>query len=190
MNIKQVLSLEHVGCYTDRYLIEMIDGDEHRGTAYLLSLFGTPARVQAIKAAFLSGNRVYLQDCRADGQPARWSVCKTFSETKAVTRRLAPDVAHCLISAPKYLDPECEYCHKIVFGNSQEQIFRKFFYAVQKHYATPLLPEWTEWLWREMAPEPLEILGFGRAFLVRFFSEIFLEKRLLEEDAPVNWAVN
>lgn len=184
-NIRQVMDYHGLGCYTDAYVI----GPD--GEIYLLSLFGSASRVQAVRAAILNGYPVYIQEIGnlswhnrrkaqrfADGKMQVWN------------RKLGPDVAHALVLAPAVLSPEPPsddarwLGYKVFYGTAAE-VKEKFFYAAQKHYATPLLPPWTDWLWEEMAVEPLEALGFAQAYQVTFIDQSVLERRLFEYGSPL-----
>jgi hypothetical protein len=175
--IREVKSLDHFGCWTDRYIMV-------QGFIMLLSLFGTTTRVNAVKAVILKGETVYLQDCwtgkdRITAERSQHSV-KTFN------RQLAPGLTHSLLYVPDYLAPEGEYFQKIFYGDSQEQILHKFFYAAQKRYSTPLLPEWSEWLLDQMLPvQEIEFLGFRQAQCLQFLEEENLETCLFEAGSPL-----
>lgn len=175
--IKQVMAPASVGCFTDGYLLD----DEE---IYLISLFGTPTRVNAIKAAILQGDKLYVQPCWSqDWKQRQW--LRKHRQFTVLNRKLAPHVAHSLLFAPQLLNPEDSSNQKVFFGASMKAIYRKFFYAAQKYYSTPLLPEWTEWLWEEMEVLSLTAMGFDQAFMVRFCNEEFLEKRLFEYGSPI-----
>jgi len=188
--IQQVLSYMGVGCYTDAYILGP------KAELYLISLFGTHTRVNAVKALILDGDAVYVQDLESIGWKERRQVQRSKLSSgigsnvliplKTLNRKLAPEVSHSLIYAFPVLEPESKYeagC-KIIFGSPAE-VRRKFFSAVQNHYSTPLLPEWTDWLWEEMAVEPLAVLGFEEAYRVTFLDEGFLEQRLFEYGSPI-----
>ncbi|MBW1987603.1 MAG: hypothetical protein JRI50_10360 [Deltaproteobacteria bacterium] len=182
-NIKQVLSPDHVGCFTDRYLIGVDERSNKK--IYLISLFGTKTRVDAVKATILCGQAVFIQNCWTEGWAEHSQVRKTYWQYRTITRQLAPGVAHCLIFTPALLVPESKSYERVFWGESQEEILKKFFYAAQKYYSTPLLPEWTEWLWNEMDQIDIEFLGFKLAVGVKFYAESFLETRLFEENSPI-----
>lgn len=176
-NVKEVKSIDHVGCWTDRFIT---DDD----TIYLMSLFGSSTRVNTLKAIILKGEPVYLQDCWT--WKNRSKVQRVHGELKSMTRQLARGVAHCLLYAPDYLLPEGDEPQKIFSGDSMEQIFEKFFYAAQTRYTTPLLPAWTEWLWEQMdQAEAINALGFNLAIAIRFIDECDLEERLFETGSPL-----
>lgn len=175
-NIWQV-SAGTVGCYTDGYVLR----DEE---VYLISLFGTPTRVNAVKAAILQGNTLEAMPCWSrDWQQRRWF--RKHRQFTVLNRKLAPQVAHSLLYAPPLLNPEDSSNEKVFFGTSLEEIHRKFFYAAQKYYATPLMEEWTGWLWEEMEVLSLTALGFELAYKAKFCNEGFLEKRLFEYGSPI-----
>lgn len=183
-DIKQVLSYHGLACYTDAYVIGQQD------EIYLLSLFGSPSRVQAIKAAVISGDSVYCQEVGNLAWDNRRRAHRYTGKMQVLNRKLAPDVAHALLYAPAVLTPEPEDAADCkVFCGTEAEVKEKFFYAAQKHYATPLLPQWTAWLWEEMAVEPLEVLGFKHAYQVKFIDQSVLERRLFEYGAPLYRAV-
>lgn len=182
-NIKQVLCPDHVGCYTDRYLIGTDSNSKKR--IYLISLFGTKTRVDAVKATILNGQAVFIQDCWTKGWTRHFQVLKTQWSYKTITRQLAPGVVHSLIYAPALLVPESKSDERIFWGESQDEILKKFFYAAQKYYSTPLLPEWTGWLWEEMMTCELDSFGFNLAVAIKFCDQKFLETRLFEAGSPI-----
>lgn len=182
-NIKQVLSPDHVGCFTDRYLIGVDERSNKK--IYLISLFGTKTRVDAIKATILNGQVVLIQDCWIDSWSGAFQVLKIQWSYRTITRQLAPGVAHCLIFTPALLVPESKSYERVFWGESQDEILKKFFYAAQKYYSTPLLPEWTEWLWEEMMTCELESFGFKLAVAIKFCDQKFLETRLFEAGSPI-----
>lgn len=176
--VREVRSIDSVGCWTDGYIT--ID----KGI-FMVSLFGSPARVNAIRAIILKGETVYLQDC--------WSFKNAFpvkradKKLKAINRQLAPGVAHCLIYAPQYLEAKEASPEKILFGDSEKQILEKFFHVVQKHYSTPFLPAWTDWLLGQMEQMiNINALGFNQVLGLKFPEEEDLEARLFEAGAPLS----
>jgi hypothetical protein len=176
--VREVKSLDHFGCFTDRYIIR-------EGVIILLSMFGTATRVNALKAVILKGDAVDLQDCWT-GKHRSGVVRPPVQQVKTLTRQLAQGVTHCLLYVPDYLEPEGNYPRKVFYGDSQEQLMEKFFYAAQKRYSTPLLPAWTEWLWDEMAQvEEIDVLGFNKARGVEFLEEEELEALLLDRGSPL-----
>jgi len=178
--IMQVLSYMGVGCYTDAYVLGL---DEE---IYLISLFGSPSRVQAMQAAILKGDTVYIQEAGSISWDSRQRAERFTGKMQAWSRRLAPDVAHSLLCAPAVLKPEPDHTSEgKVFYGDLEEVQRRFFHAAQQHYSTPLLPEWTAWLWDEMTTEPLPVLGFEQAYLVKFLDQQMLEQRLFEYGAPL-----
>jgi hypothetical protein len=176
--VKEVKSLEHFGCWTDRYITV-------EGFIMLLSLFGSATRVNGVKAVIAKGETVYLQDCwtgkhRIKAQRPSYSV-------KSWTRQLAVGVTHSLLYVPDYLAPEGKYFQKIFYGDSREQILEKFFYAVQKRYSTPLLPEWSQCLLVQMLPvQKINFFGFNRVQGLQFVEEQNLESMLFEAGSPLS----
>lgn len=178
-DIHQVLT-GTVGCYTDGYLI---DADEKE--IVLISLFGTPSRVTAVRASILVGDSVYVEPCwNTDWQQRQWAKRDKKKPFKSLNRKLAPNVAHSMIYAVNLFKPE-EHSEKVFFGKDMEEIQRKFFAAAQQYYSTPLLPEWTDWLWQEMQPESLKVLGFDLGYKVCFCNEAQIEIKLFEGGSPI-----
>lgn len=176
-DIKQVVT-GTVGCYTDGYLID------EDGEIFLISLFGTPTRVNAVKASILVGDKVCLQPCwNLDWQQRQW-VKRAKQQFTVFNRKLASNVGHSLMYSTE-LKPDDQSRQKVFFGNNLDEIYQKFFAAAQKHYSTPLLADWTEWLWWEMEPEGLKALGFGLAYKIWFLDEELLEKRLFAVGSPI-----
>jgi|GEM_PF-2795054 len=179
-NIRQVLNYMSVGCYTDAYVLGLEE------EIFLISLFGSPSRVQAIQAAILKGDAVYIQETGTIIWDSRQRAKRYTGKMQVWNRRLAPDVAHGVLCAPAVLKPEPDHTgEKVFYGADLEEVQRRFFHAAQQHYSTPLLPEWTAWLWDEMTTEPLPVLGFEQAYLVRFIDQNILEQRLFEYGAPL-----
>jgi hypothetical protein len=178
--VKEVRSLEHFGCWTDRYIIVA-------GEIYLLSLFGSPTRVNAIKAVITKGDPVYLQDCWTGKR--RIKAQRPSRAVKSWTRQLAAGVTHSLLYAPDYLAPAGNYPRKIFYGDSREQVMEKFFYAAQRRYSTPLLPEWSGWLWENMeqvVPADIKSWGCNQVLGCKFLEEANLEARLFEAGSPLS----
>lgn len=169
-----------VGCYTDGYLI-----DEDEKEISLISLFGTPSRVTAVRASILIGDRICVEPCwNMDWQQRQWASRNKQQPFKTISRKLAPNVAHSLMYADN-LKPDNQCGQIILFGKDMEEIHRKFFAAAQEQYSTPLLAEWTDWLWEEMQPENLKTLRFALGFKVFFCKEDQIENRLFEIGSPI-----
>jgi len=177
INVKEVRSLDHVACWTDRFITV-------QGWICLLSLFGSATRVNTLKAIILKGEPVYLQNCWTWDE--RSQVQKPDVQVKTITRQVAPGVTHCLLYMPNYLIPNANGAQKVFWGDTLEQIFQKFFYVAQARYSTPLLPDWTEWLWDQMLQvQDINALGFDKVVGVQFLEEAELEERLFEAGAPL-----
>jgi hypothetical protein len=176
--IREVRSIDRVSCWTDRFIA--VDRELR-----FISLFGSSTRVKTITAIILKGEIVYLQQCWT-GENA-FAVERSTRGVKAITRQMARGVTHCLLYTPDYLVPEGEFAEKIFYGDSMEQIYQKFFYAAEKRYSTPFLPDWTEWLWDQMA-QTVEInaLGFNQVQGIKFLDENDLEERLFEAGSPLS----
>lgn len=177
--IRTVTSIERVSCWTDRFITI---GREIR----LISLFGTSTRVKTLTAIIIKGEAVYLHECWRS--PGGLGVMRSDRKIKAFTRQLARGVMHCLLFVPDYLVPEGEFAEKTFYGDSREQLLHKFFYAAQKRYSTPLLPEWSEWLLENMehiGQNEIEALGFDQVLNCKFLEEADLEARLFEAGSPL-----
>lgn len=169
-----------VSCYTDGYLIDEVEKE-----ISLISLFGTPSRVTAVRASILVGDRICVEPCwNMDWQQRQWVKRNKSQPFKTFSRKLTPNVAHSLMYADN-LKADNQSGQLILFGNDMEEIHRKFFAAAQQQYSTPLLAEWTDWLWEEMQPESLKTFGFELGFKVCFKEEKFLEQRLFEDGSPI-----
>lgn len=189
-DIRQVLDHHGLSCYTDAYVI---GPDEE---IYLISLFGSSSRVQAVRAAILGSYPVYIQELGNLSWDSR-KKAQRFTEGKMQVwnRKLGPDVVHTLALAPAVLSPEppsgeARWLGYKVFYGTEAEVKEKFFYAAQQHYSTPLLPQWTDWLWEAMTVETLDSLGFAQAYRVNFIDQDVLERRLFEYGAPLYRAAN
>lgn len=178
--IKEVKSIDAVSCWTNRFITV-------GGEICFISLFGTSTRVNTIRAIILKGEVVYLQNCWTG--KSRSKAERSSHQVKCLTRQLARGVTHCLLYTPDYLVPEGECPQKIFYGDSQEQILHKFFYAAQKRYSTPLLPAWSEWLLESMehvVQTEIIALGFNQVLGCKFLEEEDLEARLFEAGSPLS----
>jgi hypothetical protein len=176
--IKEVKSLDHFGCWSDGFIT--LDG-----WILLLSLFGSSTRVNAIKAVILKGEPVYLQELWTGEN--RIQAQRPSHKVQSWTRQLARGTTHCLLFTPDYLSPEGKFHQKLFYGDSQEQLMEKFFYAAQQRYSTPLMPDWTEWVLGQMLQtQEINALGFNQVMGVQFLEEAELEERLFEAGSPLN----
>jgi hypothetical protein len=180
MEIFKVVGIDHVSCFADRLIIE-----PEKSHLHLVSLFGTSARVTAIKAQLLTGQQVLVQ--RLDRSRGRKVTRNPAGKYQVFTKRLSPEVLHCLFYEGDLLLPDGKGSDRIIIGNSRDEVFSRFFRLAQRHYTLPLLPAWTEWLWEQSSPEQLEAVGWQEAWKLGWPQDDDLEAALMnDEDSPLH----
>jgi hypothetical protein len=178
MEIVKIVGFDHVSCFADRLIIEP---DKDR--LHLASLFGTLARVTAIKAQLLTGKQVLIQ--RLDQDHGR-QVERSSGQYQVLIKRLSPEVLHCLLFRTDMFLPKSEGSDRIIIGNSRDEVLSRFFRLAQQHYTLPLLPAWAEWLWEQCSAEQLEAVGWREAWTFCWPQDDGLEAALMnDEDSPL-----
>ncbi|MCL4502393.1 MAG: hypothetical protein M1438_11165 [Deltaproteobacteria bacterium] len=179
MEIVKIVGFDHVSCFADRLIIE-----PEKERLHLASLFGTLARVTAIKAQLLTGKQVLIQ--RLD-QKRGHQVERSQGPYQVLIKRLSPEVLHCLLFRADLFLPKSNGSDRIIVGNSRDEVLSRFFRLAQQHYTLPLLPAWTEWLWEQCEPEQLEAIGWQEAWTLCWPQDEELEAALMnDEDSPLH----
>jgi hypothetical protein len=132
-----------VAAYTDGY-----SHDEY-GFACLVSILGHDSAVKGISSAILSGREVEVQ------KPDGWLNMSRIKGEKYRTRsaRLESGMLHQVVAIGSLLERLTEGSRLIYVGNSDP--VTAVFNSIKDNYATPILPEWKEWLVHRLHSEGL-----------------------------------
>ena len=138
-----------VEAYTDGYAY-----DEYN-SLYLLSVAGYDSSVKAITSAFLSWKDIEI----LTENPL--SFRKGFAGRYRV---LGTKVGHGLLHQIVLADGFFKFSdagHKLVYIDKEEQAPEMVYNSIKKSYSVPLIPEWSEWLYKKLKQENCleELLG-------------------------------
>lgn len=155
--LEKVRYVEHgkgvdVEAYTDGYAY---DRASH---LYLLSVAGYEARVKAITSALVSGRQIQIIGRK------RRSVRQDFTRRyRILGTRLGNGLFHQIVLADDFFKSSREG-DKLLYAGSEEDVPALVYNSVKNDYSTPLVPEWSEWLYGKIRKEKRveELLGTRR----------------------------
>ena len=143
-----------VEAYTDGYAY-----DQYKHV-YLLSVAGYEARVKAITSALVTGRTIQII-----GQENA-SVCQDFSHRYRIfSTRLGNNLLHQIVLADVFFRSS-NGGDKLLYVDKEERAPELVYDAIKRYYSVPLIPEWSEWLYRRIQEENcLEELSGSRKVL-------------------------
>jgi len=162
-------------------LIASIQADQAR--AYLLSLVGSPAQIQATSAHFYSGGF-----CRISGiEPTPLELGRTPGTIRSIRARKIGDVINKVLISAEQFERKARQtetaCSAIVFGVDMVAVRQQAYHRLDNSTTMPLKPEWCDWLWDEIL-QPEQLYSFGNPQLRQAWriswQEEELEERILE----------
>jgi len=149
-----------------------------RARAYLLSLVGSPAHIQATSAHFYSGG-----SCRVSGiEPEDLELGRTSGSIRSIKARKIGDVVNKVLISAEQFEGKAQQGEGIVFGMDMPAVKKQAYHRLDNSTTIPLKPAWQDWLWDEIL-QPERLYSFGnqqlqQAWQVRWQEEE-LEERIL-----------
>ena len=143
-----------VEAYTDGYAY---DRYSH---LYLMSVAGYEARVKAITSALVTGREIQII-----GQD-NTSACQDFSQRyRILSTRLGNNLLHQIVLADVFFRSS-NGGDKLLYIDKEDRAPELVYDTIKRYYSVPLIPEWSEWLYRKIQQENcLEELSGSRRVL-------------------------
>lgn len=138
-----------VEAYTDGYAY---DRYSH---LYLLSVAGYEARVKAITSALVTGREIQILG------ENDFSLCKDWSQKyRILSTKLDNNLLHQLLLADCFTKSSPNG-NKLLYIDKDENAPELVYNTIKAAYPVPLIPEWSEWLYRKIQQEDCleEFLG-------------------------------
>jgi len=162
-------------------LIARINSDQAQ--AFLLSLVGSPAQIQATSAHFYNGGL-----CRISGiENSPLDLGRTSSTIRSIRARKIGDVVNKVMISADHFERTAQQTENslsaIVFGADMATVKQQAFHRLDHSTTIPLKTDWGEWLWDEVL-HPERLYSFGNPHLREAWAiswqEGELEERILE----------
>ncbi len=148
-----------VSAYTDRYAYDPSDD-----SMLLISLAGAEQAVKAVSSALIS-HRIVSVNCRSNGEiQLHGSPAAHF---RVFSTKLPSGNVHQLVADTRFFGNDTqEHCIIIPQGEDLSTVVHS---QVLSHLASPLIPEWAEWICTQLKERGLiqEMAGTLRAAKVR-----------------------
>lgn len=160
-----------IEAYTDGYSY-----DEY-GYLHLISILGHDSAVKALSSGIVSLREVTIQ------QQGTWKSYRAMYEEKyrIVSPRLDSGLLHQIVGLDALFHSAGNSIGLIYIGTNTD-ITIILFNTIKKHLGTPLLPEWKDWLIRQVQKEELIQDMLGTVPIVRFsLTEKELDSIISEE---------
>lgn len=152
----------------------------NQAQAFLFSLVGSPAHIQATSAHFYNGGL-----CRISGweneafELGRWT--GTIRSIRA--RKIGDIVNKVMISADHFARKgqlTDTALSAVVFGPDMDTVKNQAFFRLDNSTTMPLKPEWQEWLWDEVL-HPEKLFSFGNRQLQEAWAISWQDESLEEQ---------
>ncbi|QQG64632.1 hypothetical protein [Desulfobulbus oligotrophicus] len=162
-------------------LIASIEADQAR--AYLLSLVGSPAQIQATSAHFYNGGFSRISGI----EPTPLELGRTPGTIRSIRARKIGDVVNKVLISAEQFERKAQHaetaCSVIVFGEDMPAVKQQAYHRLDNSTTMPLKPQWHDWLWDEVL-QPERLYSFGNLQLRQAWKiswqEEELEERILE----------
>ena len=135
-----------VSAYTDRYAY-----DPENASLLFISLAGTEQAVKAISSAVLGYRSLSIRregntEIEVNGHPA--------SHFRVLSTKLPSGAVHQLVVDTRFFGND-DSGSKLVIVPQTEDVSRVVYAHVLAHLACPLIPEWSEWLCKQLTDRDL-----------------------------------
>ena len=159
-------------------LIASIEADQAR--AYLLSLVGSPAQIQATSAHFYNGGFSRISGI----EPTPLELGRTPGTIRSIRARKIGDVVNKVLISAEQFERKAQHsetaCSVIVFGEDMAAVKQQAYHRLDNSTTMPLKPEWRDWLWDEVL-KPERLYSFGnpqrrQAWRISWQEEVLAER--------------
>ncbi|AFM26065.1 hypothetical protein [Desulfomonile tiedjei] len=135
-----------VSVYTDRYAYNPEDN-----SLVFISLAGTEQAVKALSSAIIGGQTVSIRgadnsEIQLDGHPA--------THFRVLSTRLPGGAVHQLVADTRFFVSDESGAYLVVIPQ-HEDVSKVVYSQVLTHLASPLLPEWSAWICKQMKRQDL-----------------------------------
>ncbi|MBM9514260.1 hypothetical protein [Desulfogranum marinum] len=174
----EFLTVQCVGyiTYSDALIARIV---QNEFLAFLLSLIGSPAHIQASSAVLFGGDacRVTQSDIDLDVQ-----VTFTAGELRTYRNRKIGNTVNKVMVCPQLFTDVTQSA--VVFGPNMSTVQERAFLRFDAATNVPLKREWQGWLWDEIL-QPEKLYSFGsdelqEAYLIQWPDETVVEERIVE----------
>jgi len=126
----------HIEAYTDGYSIDQY------GNIFLLSVVGQDSAVKAITAAAVTGKELEI----LEGEDAVTIYTSQWEKHRILSAKLGSGCLHQILLKEALIEKRSP----LVFIPGKEKVEKAVFNKLQKVYALPALPAWSEWLYQKL----------------------------------------
>lgn len=158
-------------------LIARIEADQVR--AYLLSMVGSLAQIQATSAHFYNGgfSRIF------GIEPTPLELGRTPGTIRSIRTRKIGNVVNKVLISVEQFERKVQHtetaCPVIVFGEDMAAVKQQAYHRLDNSTTMPLKPEWLDWLWEEVL-QPERLYSFGNPHLRQAWKISWQEEELGE----------
>jgi hypothetical protein len=135
-----------VSAYTDFYAY-----DPENASLVFISLAGTEQAVKAVSSAIIGGRTVSIMH---DTDPKIPVTGHPASHFRVLSTKLSCGAVHQLVVDTRFLGSE-ERESRLVIIPQAEDVSRAVYSQVLAHMASPLIPEWSAWICRQLSHQDL-----------------------------------
>lgn len=162
-------------------LIASIEADQAQ--AYLLSLVGSSAQIQATTAHFYNGG--FSRISGIDPEPLQLG--RSSGTIRSIRARKIGNVVNKVLISAEQFERQAQHSENhrsaIVFGVDMAAVKHQAYHRLDNSTTMPLKPQWRDWLWDEVL-QPERLYSFGNPHLYHAWriswQEAELEDRILE----------
>ena len=124
--------------YTDGYAY-----DEY-SNCYLMSVLGHDSSVKAITSALVSGRGVEILS-----DPSIELSKSYVDKYRILSSKLGNSLLHQIALADSFFGSS-DNGHKLLYIDKEKNIPRTVYESIRKRYSVPLIPEWSDWLYKKI----------------------------------------